>query len=110
MSYPMDQGDEPFTVELLGLQGDPSSGYRQALFDPATQAYFFPTTPEMRVDPSLLLAVPQEDAIAIAFLDSGVMTAHPVISQRLRSSVDFTGEGIEDLNGHGTMVTLLSYT
>jgi hypothetical protein len=59
MSYPMDQGDESFKVELLGVQGDPSSGYRQALFDPATQAYFFPTTPEMRVDPSLLLAAPQ---------------------------------------------------
>jgi hypothetical protein len=110
MSYPIDHGDEPLAVELLDLQGDSTSDERQALFDPATQTYFFPTTPEMRVDPSLLLTDPQGDAIATAFLDSGVMTAHPVISHRLRSSIDFTGEGIEDLNGHGTMVALLSYT
>ena len=43
----------------------------------------------------------------VAVVDSGVLSAHPDIAPRLVEQVDFTGEGTEDENGHGTLVALL---
>lgn len=40
----------------------------------------------------------------IAILDTGVMTHHPMIQKYVVESIDFTGEGFEDLNGHGTYI------
>ena len=40
----------------------------------------------------------------IAIIDTGVLHNHPMIKPCLLGSVDFTGEGVEDFNGHGTMV------
>jgi hypothetical protein len=42
----------------------------------------------------------------MAVLDTGLMLHHPQIERALDESVDFTGEGPEDLNGHGTLVAL----
>jgi uncharacterized protein len=46
----------------------------------------------------------------IAILDSGFVPSHPTISKSLVQNpppFDFTGEGIVDLIGHGTLVSLL---
>jgi subtilisin family serine protease len=40
-------------------------------------------------------------------IDTGVLSTHPVIRARLVDAVDFTGEGQEDENGHGSLVALL---
>ena len=40
-------------------------------------------------------------------IDTGVLSKHPIIRARLIDSVDFTGEGSEDENGHGSLVALL---
>jgi hypothetical protein len=98
------------TVELMGLGEGESVDYLATVYDPGTRTYFFPQTPETRFDPQALLGGVKEDAIAIAFLDSGMLSQHPVIRPRLRHSVDLTGEGPEDLNGHGTVVALLGVT
>lgn len=42
-----------------------------------------------------------------AILDTGMLANHPRLRKRIIGSVDFTGEGPEDLNGHGTAVALV---
>lgn len=43
-----------------------------------------------------------------AILDTGVMTHHPTIKKVLKESVNFTEEAtVEDLHGHGSMVTMI---
>jgi subtilisin family serine protease len=44
------------------------------------------------------------EGIVIATLDTGVDTGHPALSGTILAARDFTGEGIEDQNGHGTHV------
>lgn len=34
-------------------------------------------------------------------LDTGVYAAHPEFENRVKYSLDFTGEGLGDKNGHG---------
>ena len=42
----------------------------------------------------------------IAILDTGILIDHPVFKRYVNDYIDFTGEGINDLNGHGSLVTL----
>jgi len=42
------------------------------------------------------------EGIRIAVLDTGIDPDHPDLEGAIEQSRDFTGEGIEDLNGHGT--------
>lgn len=46
--------------------------------------------------------------VKIAIFDTGVMINHPLIKDNIVKTIDFTGEGIEDLSGHGTIVTLIA--
>jgi tetratricopeptide (TPR) repeat protein len=39
----------------------------------------------------------------VAIIDSGVLTEHPLLRDRIERAEDFTGEGVEDLCGHGTI-------
>ncbi len=98
--------EEPI-VELMGIGAGESGDYLAAVYDPGTHTYYFPQTPETRFDPLTLVRDVRADAAAMAFLDSGMLVDHPAIRPRLRHSVDLTGEGVEDFNGHGTLVALL---
>ncbi len=42
------------------------------------------------------------EGVRIAVLDTGIDPDHPDLEGAIEASRDFTGEGIEDLNGHGT--------
>src|SRR3954447_15203278 len=42
----------------------------------------------------------------VAIVDSGLLSDHPLIRSRIVDAVDFTGEGVEDTYGHGTLVAL----
>ena len=44
----------------------------------------------------------------IAVLDTGYMTKHPLLQDNVEETVDLTGEGIEDRNGHGSVCALLT--
>lgn len=44
----------------------------------------------------------------IAILDTGYMTEHPLLQGIVEETIDLTGEGIEDQNGHGSVCALLS--
>ncbi len=49
----------------------------------------------------------REEAGLTAIIDSGVLSAHPMLFNCIREVVDFTGEGGEDQLGHGTTVALI---
>ena len=44
----------------------------------------------------------QGQGVRVAVLDTGVDPDHPDLAGAIEATRDFTGEGIEDLNGHGT--------
>jgi subtilisin family serine protease len=52
--------------------------------------------------------IPHDDAVIIAIIDSGVLANHPQIAGLISDTADFTGEGIEDRIGHGTVVAILA--
>jgi hypothetical protein len=43
----------------------------------------------------------------IALIDTGVLRDHPLLKPHIVDSKDFTGEGPEDRNGHGTTIAIL---
>lgn len=45
---------------------------------------------------------------AMAVLDTGVLSHHPILQPRIIEAVDFTGEGPEDREGHGTISAILA--
>lgn len=48
------------------------------------------------------------EGVTSAVLDTGVLYHHPLLTGKIVGSVDFTGEGPDDLNGHGTAVALIA--
>lgn len=42
------------------------------------------------------------EGVNVAVLDTGIDTDHPDLQNAIIDSVDFSGDGIEDANGHGT--------
>jgi subtilisin family serine protease len=49
-----------------------------------------------------------QDAVRIAVIDSGVAVRHPQLEGYVLDSADFTGEGPDDVHGHGTAVALVA--
>jgi len=47
-----------------------------------------------------------KNSVTAAILDSGVAADHPQLKGLIAEQKDFTGEGIEDRIGHGTIVTI----
>src|SRR5688572_30681302 len=90
---------EPRTVESFA--GNSNRGqFLSNVFDSQTNQYFAPALDRDRLGLG--------KGIVTAILDSGVLLTHPLIARNVIHSVDFTGEGTNDLNGHGTMVALLA--
>jgi hypothetical protein len=90
---------EPHTREIL------KQGYLQ-MVPGASEARFDATWPMIWE----LTEFPHDQNEIIAILDTGVLTSHPLMQGCIREVVDFTGEGGEDRNGHGTFVALRART
>lgn len=45
--------------------------------------------------------------IKVAVIDTGISHSHPALQGRIFGEADFTGEGVEDLQGHGTHVACI---
>jgi subtilisin family serine protease len=52
-------------------------------------------------------APPDENAVTVGIIDSGVLPDHPQLKGLIAEQRDFTGEGNLDLIGHGTLITIL---
>lgn len=79
------------------------------VFDQKTGQYFAPYNPtNEEIAKELHSQGLTGEGLAIAVLDTGVLSDHPGLKGRITGSADFTGEGKEDLNGHGTTVALLA--
>jgi len=77
---------------------------RDALFDAQTGEYFMPNV--VPDDPVGVLTPPDERAVLVGVIDSGVLAEHPLLKPRLAAAADFTGTGVDDLDGHGTEVAI----
>jgi subtilisin family serine protease len=51
---------------------------------------------------------PKPGALQIGVIDSGILADHPQLRGLVRATRDFTGEGIRDRIGHGTVVAILT--
>ena len=60
------------------------------------------TWPHIRLNIPDVWSQTQGEGVRVAVLDTGIDTDHPDLSGQIVSTKDFTGEGIEDVNGHGT--------
>lgn len=76
------------------------------LHDPSTGAFSIPEG-DWRAFSTWARSGAAPSGVPIAYLDSGVLTAHPFIRPLLQTAIDLTGEGLEDEIGHGTFVALI---
>jgi hypothetical protein len=96
-------GGPASTVHILGQDADiPMT--RDRLRDPQTGGYLAPVRPDGQP-----VAGPAEGQTAykVAIVDTGLDASHPWIAATLAGSVDLTGQGEQDRNGHGTWVAVL---
>jgi len=101
--------DEKIVEILNGIPGK-KGAYLNQVYDPKIHKYFVPIFPD---DPFFenIRKIHRNgyngSNIKVAVVDTGLMLDHPWINRSIEKSIDFTGEGVEDLNGHGTMVALI---
>jgi subtilisin family serine protease len=50
----------------------------------------------------------EERSVTVAIIDSGILVDHPQLKGLVTLTQDFTGEGIRDRIGHGTVVAILA--
>lgn len=101
---------------VLVFGGDAVGGsFMDLVRDPQTGFYFDYASPgdEEHDEEFLQLLAATHDEVptprlVTAIIDTGMLHEHPLINGRILQEVDFTGEGTEDLSGHGTIVTLIS--
>lgn len=89
-------------VRIMGLNVD-NVLTLDRLRDPATGAYLAPVRPDGGPVTGLAQA---QTAPLFAVVDTGLDPSHPWIAATLVESVDLTGQGEADRNGHGTWVAL----
>jgi subtilisin family serine protease len=49
-----------------------------------------------------------DKSVTVAIIDSGVLVDHPQLKGLIAEQRDFTGEGVADRIGHGTLVTIIT--
>lgn len=85
-------------LHIFGVE--PAHDYMADVYDRSTGRF-------VRFEPHALSEMLQGKGLTTAIVDTGLLTKHPDIRARLVDAVDFTGEGLEDEHGHGTIVALL---
>lgn len=58
--------------------------------------------------PGVAAPGPAANATTIALIDSGVALKHPQLEPYIVGAKDFTGEGLDDVLGHGTALALIA--
>lgn len=91
------------TVKALGG----SDNVIDHVFCKETGQYFIPYNPVLEQAKALHKMGFTGEGTICAVLDTGMMSLHPMLNGRILKSRDFTGEGPEDYNGHGTVIALI---
>lgn len=91
-------------VELFSLEAS-SENLLEYLHDPRTGRYYDVVQAAPQPWPAPASGTP----LTMALLDTGVMHQHPRLQSNIINEIDFTGEGTEDLHGHGSVVALIFY-
>lgn len=102
--------NEQKVVEILGGQAGAPGRYLSHVYNAETGQYFAPLLADSDWNQQIEAMHSQQYTgknVTSAIIDTGVLSSHPWIKSRLVESVDFTGTGVEDRNGHGTLVALL---
>lgn len=102
--------DEDRVFTAFELRQSPPGHYLKLLYDEKTDKYYTPILrPDQREEIKRYRSMGLTGrGVKVAVLDTGFMSSHPVIKRALKGSVNFTEEETaEDMDGHGTMVTLL---
>ena len=105
-------------IELLDYDGD--SNLMSNLYNDADDQYYIPVPAgDIQNYKDIVTGIQsflskrktsieaEKDTIRVGIIDSGLLSDHPLIKPFLEFSNDFTGEGEEDIIGHGTMVALV---
>lgn len=58
--------------------------------------------------PNVAAPGPAANAVTIGLIDSGITPDHPQLSAYMVAAKDFTGEGLQDVLGHGTALALVA--
>ena len=101
-------------VEILGQERD--EDYYELVYDANSKTYRVPIPFWNYVDFIKSMHNLEQwksskptQTLRVAILDTGLMSEHPILKPLIDQSEDFTveQEGIEDQNGHGTLVSLI---
>ena len=84
---------------IMRLEGDPD--VLRIYQDLPVQAFLDYSVPHVRV-PRLWEEGLTGEGVRIAVVDTGIDQEHPDLAGRILATRDLTGEGVRDLNGHGT--------
>src|SRR2546429_450082 len=94
---------------IVRALGDAPHRNLNCVYDSVRKRYLVPANlprkPLWMMAISRLLSFKSHERVAI--LDTGLLSNHPWLKRRIVGAVDFTGEGVEDRNGHGTAVALV---
>lgn|GEM_PF-4319789 len=108
MSHPTVR--KPRIAQIASENQEFIKSFPDNLYDRSTGVYYAPVPSK-----ELFHGIEQAHAdgllgqgIKIAILDTGLMLSHPWIQRSVIESTDFTGEGLEDRNGHGTAVAFVT--
>ena len=100
-------------VQILEAEPGKAGSSLGMLRDPITGEYRNPLFSQQMLDYRASLLEPGKNegpGPVCAIIDTGLMHDHPMIKGKILGEVDLVGEGAEDLNGHGTAVSLILLT
>ncbi len=112
VKVPKGQGDavlDAFKKDNLIEEAEPNYIYKATWAPNDTyyagiyfDSYQKPYLSKINIEPAW--DVTKGDGVKIAILDSGIDLNHPDLASKIVAQQDFTGEGIDHSNGHGTYV------
>jgi subtilase-type proteinase RRT12 len=95
------------TARILGGTPGPPGTFLKVVFDAATGQYLVLGSRDRAVA-ALIQQGLTGQGVSTAIVDTGLWLEHPAIRQAVVDTADMTGEGPNDLNGHGTEVALVA--
>lgn len=103
-AHPQNTGSEPGPAHAVSLHDFKISD----VYDKESDTYFQPVSIQLANSPLPDVVPAPEPGTKMAFLDTGLLHSHPLLKNFKIVDKDFTGEGPEDRNGHGTVMTLIA--